>query len=169
MGVERMNNIVDWLKKYNRVLILVGGFALFAMMVIDTANIVGVKFGVRVIPAGKTIIEELMTVVVFIGLGFVLLEYGHIKTDVLKSRLSGRLRFTSDVASYSLIILVSALISWYNGSTTIEYFKIGVTSPADLPIPMAPFFLLITISFLNIGFCSAVLLIMECVKKLSGR
>lgn len=165
---ERTEKIVDWLRKLNRWFIAIGLVSLFAMMVVDTVNIIGIKLGVRVIPAGKTIIEELMTVAVFIGLGFVLLERGHIRTDIVKTRLSARMRFTSDVVSSVVIILVSGFISWTNGKTAIEYFAHGVTSPADIAIPMAPFFLLITLSFLNIGLCSAALLIRDCVKKLCG-
>jgi len=158
-----MERIMNWLFKVNKWFINLGLISLFAIMVIDTVGIVGAKYGVRIIPGGKTIIEELMTVVVFVGIAYLLFERGHIKTDFVKKHFPPGLRFFSDILAYVVMIGVSGLIFWTNGKTAIEYLELNVTSPADIPVPMGPFFLLISISFLSLGVCSFFLLIKKCL------
>lgn len=160
-----LSELIRWLVKINKLFISVGSVCLFAMMFIDTANIVGIKLSLIVIPAGKTFIEELMTVVVYIGISFVLFERGHIKSEIVKKHFSPRLRFASDVFTYSLLAAISGLISWINLTTAIEYFQLGKTTPADIPVPMGPFILIISLSFLNFAVCSVALLIRECVRE----
>jgi len=163
-----MKSVVWWvgkLDKFNGWFINLGVFSLFAMMVIDTLNIIGAKFGVSVIPAGKTFIEELMTVVVFVGLGYVLFNQGHIKTEIVKNYFPPVLRFLGDVLSYGVIAIVSGIISWRNGVTAIVYIRDSVTSPADIPVPMGPFVLLIALSFFNLSLCSVLLLVKKFTPK----
>lgn len=161
--------LITWLlailDKANRVLINLGVVALFAMMIIDTLSIIGLQFGIRAIPGDKTIIEELMTLVIFIGIAYVLFERGHIKTEILKSRFTPPLRFASNVLAYLVMACVCIFIAWTNGAGAIEFLRLNVTSPADLPIPMGPFLLLIAIAFADLALCTVLLLIKECLSR----
>jgi len=153
------------LMRVSTYLVYIGAICLFVMMFIDTVNIIGVKLGLTVIPSGKTLIEELMTAVVFAGLGYVLLRDQHIKTEIVKKHFSPFVRFVTNLINYLLVILISGFIFWENFPTAVDYLRNNVTSPADIPIPMGPFFLLLAVSFLNLALAGAFLLLRECVSK----
>ena len=161
--LEKVEKTTALLRKLNRWIINIGLVGLFATMIIDTLNIVGIGFGVRIIPGGKTIIEELMTMVVYIGLAYVYFERGHIQTDLLKRRFPPLLNWIANIISFLVIIFVSGFIFWTNGKVAIEYFEQHITSPAAIPIPMGPFFLIIALSFLNIGVSALLFLAAECI------
>ena len=164
-----MEKLQKILIRVSKCLLYIGAVCLFAMMVIDTVNIIGVKLGYKVIPSGKTIIEELMTVVVFVGLGYVLLKDQHIKTEIVKKRFSPVARFVTTIIQYFIVVFISIFIVWENCPTAVDYLRNNVTSPADIPVPMGPFFLLLAISFLNLAFAGGFLLIRECVSKLAPK
>jgi TRAP-type C4-dicarboxylate transport system permease small subunit len=149
--------LIGWMIKVNKGFITIGFITLFLMMIIDTVNIVGIKFGFVVIPGGKTIIEELMTIVVFIGLGFVMFERGHMKTEILKSLFPPFFKKISSIIGYLLMVLVSTFLFWAHAKVAIQYFREGVTSPSDIAIPMGPSFTLIALAFLNVAVCAALL------------
>jgi TRAP-type C4-dicarboxylate transport system permease small subunit len=149
--------VIGWMIKVNKGFITIGFITLFLMMIIDTVNIVGIKVGFVVIPGGKTIIEELMTIVVFIGLGFVMFERGHMKTEILKTLFPPLFKKISSIISYLLMIFVSVFFFWTHAKVAIQYFREGVTSPSDIAIPMAPSFTLIALAFLNVAVCAFLL------------
>lgn len=158
-----MEKLEKILTKASFYLVYIGAICLFVMMLIDTLNIIGIKFGLKVIPSGKTIIEELMTAIVFVGLGYGLLKDYHIKTEIVKKHFSITVRFVSDLVKYLLVICISFFIFWANFPTAIDYLRNNVTSPADIPIPMGPFFLLMAISFLNLTIAAGFLFFKECL------
>lgn len=157
--------VVDWLvikwQVVNVAFIALGAACLFGMMMIDTVNIIGVQAGREIIPAPKVLIEELMTVVVFIGIGDVLLGRGHIKTDVVKKHFPPRLRLISDLASHVLIIGASGFVCWALAVAAAKSFHEHATVAASIPIPIAPFILVIAVSFFNMGLCAVILLARE--------
>ncbi len=161
--------IINWLlsgaEKFNRVFINVGAIAVVAIMVVDTLSIVGLWFGKRVIPGDKTIIEEMMILVVYISLAYVLFERGHIKTEILKKRSSPPLHFASTVVALVVMMGVSIYIGWQNLFGGLECLRHNAVQTADLPIPTGPFFLVIAISFFNLALCALLFLIKECLAR----
>ena len=119
-------------------------------MTIDAFNVVAIKFGFVIFPAGKTIIEELMVVVVFVGLGHLFFVDNHIKTELIRKRLSPLLNSMIDYFKYILVLAISLFVFFENFPTAIEFLLNWVTSPADIPIPMGPFYFILAISFFNL-------------------
>ncbi|MCK4792859.1 MAG: TRAP transporter small permease [Desulfobacteraceae bacterium] len=160
--IRMVDYLLGKLEKTNKWLMVFGVISLFAMMIIDTVNVISSQFGGDLIPSGKTLIEELMTVVVFIGLAYLVFERRHIKTEILSRHFSPRLRFFSNILKYLLTASVSLLIFWMNAKTAIQYLMQNVTNPADVPIPMGPFVAIISISFLNLAITALLFFVKEC-------
>lgn len=165
--------VISWLiaklEKLNVWIIDVGVICLFFMMVIDTVNIIGIKFGLEVVPAGKTFIEELMSVLVYIGMAYVLLGRGHIKTEILKNRFPRPLRFASDVLTYAVIASVGGFIFWRTIIAAIDSFQRHATVPAKILVPIGPFILIIALAFFNLALCALLVLIRECLSRSAGQ
>ena len=158
--LNKMNKINFWL-------ISIGSLLLFFMLAIDLANVIGVKFGKEVVPAGKTFIEEFMAVLVYIGMAYVLLERGHIKTEILQKHFLPPFRFASDALSYLVIASTSAFIFWINIRVAIDCFQQNATFPDKILVPIGPFILTISISFLSLALCAVLLLIRDCLSKVA--
>jgi len=156
-----IKKLKNGLFKINMAFLGLGMFCLFAIMFIDTVNAVGIKLKLVAIPSGKTLIEEMMAVLVYSGIGYLLFDRGHIKTEAILSRLPKYMKFFSSILSYSVMFVVSGYIFWMNTGTAIYFLKEKVHKIAAIPVPMGPFFVLISLAFLVFSLCAVVFLIDE--------
>jgi C4-dicarboxylate transporter, DctQ subunit len=98
------------------------------------------------------ITEYIVLYIPFLGAALVLKENGHIRVDILISRLSERKRCIMDiVASFIGGVIMSTYI-WFGGQVTWEFYKRGVPSLESLKTPMFLILMIIPIG----GFFFAV-------------
>lgn len=155
--------------KLNRVLLFISALSIFFMVVIDCLNALGAKVGVMIVPNGKTFMEELLVVVVYIGIGYVALNGKLIKTEIIKSRVPLKVSFLLDIFTFLLIMTLSAFIFFKNIDTFVLFFEQGIALPGILPIPKWPVQLIIVLSFLNIAVCTLLQLIETLINTLPSR
>ena len=153
--------------KFNQFLLFIGAVSIFIMIVVDVLNVIGAKAGVMIVPSGKTIIEEMLVVIIYIGMGYVMLNRGHIKTDILKNRFPHKVSFALDIFTFVLIIAVSTYIFVKNAGTFMLFFTKGISLPGIVQIPKWPAQLLLVLGFLNLAVCTMLLLLESLLLKFS--
>jgi len=82
------------------------------------------------------ITEYTMLYIPFLGAALVLKEDGHIRVDILISRLSEKKRFIMDIVASFIGGIVMSTYTWFGGQVTWEFYKRGVPSLESLRTPM---------------------------------
>ena len=124
----------------------VGAGVLTAMMFFIVADVALRYFFNRPIFGGYEVTQSMMGVVVALALAYTAVEKGHIRVDVLVSRL--RQRGQAIIGSFMglLSIALVSLITWQN----ILYIKEAIDGwviTASLHIPIFPLFIVLTMGF----------------------
>ncbi|MBI2869033.1 MAG: TRAP transporter small permease [Chloroflexi bacterium] len=160
----RIESLIKAYTRFNRWLMIVPMVTLLAIMLIDGLNIITIRFfGIRATPVQKEIIEELLIVMGYMALAYILLApgTGHIKTEMIQKRLPEGMRKAANI----LIGFVSLFVSGYvvYASTTGLIFTLVYRSAKEgmVMIPLAPFYLVIPLSFLLFFIGSLLLLIRD--------
>ena len=116
----------------------VAGVTLGLAMFLTTADVVWRYFLNHSIVAAHDVTELMMVVVVFLGLAYTASAKGHIRVDVLISRLSKRTQAILDSITGIFSIAVFALMAWRLGMHAWHSFVRG-EGTATVKIPIAPF------------------------------
>ena len=91
----------------------VAAAAAFIMMVLVTTDVMGTKLFSKPIPGTLEITEELMAVMVVLGLALTQMERGHLRVSVIMTRFPEKLRNKLDYFGYYLFgFLIVSLLSW---------------------------------------------------------
>jgi TRAP-type C4-dicarboxylate transport system permease small subunit len=96
--------------------------------------------------------EYIMLYIPFLGAAFVLKEDGHIRVDILITRLSKRKRCFMDIVASFIGGMVMFTYTWFGGQVALESYKRGVPSLESLKTPMFLILMIIPIG----GFFFAV-------------
>lgn len=151
--------------RINQLLLFLSALCIFIMIIVDGLNVIGAKVGVMIVPSGKTIIEEMLVAMIYIGMGYVVLNQGHIKTDIFKSRFPKKVSFALDALTNALIIGISLYIFTMSADTFWLFLDKGLTLPGVVQIPKWPVQLILSLSFLNMAICTFLLFIRSCSRK----
>lgn len=84
------------------------------------------------------ILSILFVTMVVLGGGYVLLENGHVKMDVLYSRWSPRRQAITDVATFVVFLLFAAMLTWQTVEMAWASVKIQEASWAAFKAPIYP-------------------------------
>jgi TRAP-type C4-dicarboxylate transport system permease small subunit len=128
----------------------IGILALFLMMLLVAIDVILRYVFNSPYTGSYDFIEMMMAVLVFCGLAYCTYEEGHVRVDVILSRLSARNRGILSVIAYIPSVLIVGLITWRLGDRVWNIFKSppGPTT-LTLQIPHWPFIILATLgSFL---------------------
>ena len=139
-GTSGMNLETTWRKMgvVSSLLARVGAVALFAMMLLTTADVVGrYVFNSPIIGAFE-ITEFLVLILIFSFIAYTQAEKGHISVDLLFSRFPKRARIIIDLVNHSICLVVLALIAWMGYQQGLELKEVAERS-ANLGIPRYPF------------------------------
>jgi TRAP-type C4-dicarboxylate transport system permease small subunit len=133
MTAER---VIDGLRRLNRgVAILVGvlllGCAAFVLLDIVLRQ-VGSSFG-----GTDEISGYVMAIASAWGMAFTLLELGHVRIDLLRTRLPSRGRALMDLFSLLVLAMVITLIAWQCWPVLANSLKNGSTANTPLETPLA--------------------------------
>lgn len=128
---------------------LMGGVVIFLIVMISTVNILGRWFFTMPVNGYIDWIEQFMAFFAFLGIAYTQREGGHIRMDMLVSKLRGRFLYVTELFT-SLIILFLTLVLIYGSSLHfLRAYNLGDTSldidlptwPAKLVVPVALTFL----------------------------
>lgn len=126
----------------------VGAAALFVMMLLSTADVIGRKFFMHPVQGTAELVGILLVVTASLGLGYTALLKGHLRIGIIMDRFSPRGQAAFDIFAYILCITASAIISWKASLRMYEYIfkELGGRTPI-LAMPIWPFMLVMTIGF----------------------
>jgi TRAP-type C4-dicarboxylate transport system permease small subunit len=151
------------LKRVSGGIAAIGAAALFVMMLLSVADVIGRKFFMHPVQGTAEMIGILLVVAASLGLGYTALIKGHLRIGVIMDNLSPRGQAVIDVFSYILCIAATAIISWQASLRMYEYIfrQLGGVT-AILAIPIWPFMLVMTIGFVWLTVILIVQLINSC-------
>lgn len=128
---------------------------LFLMMLLTIADVFLRKVFAKSILGTVEITEFMMVVIVFFGLAYTEALDGHIKVDVVMSRLGDRTQHIVSIVTQFASFILFCLVTWFTFSYSITKKAAGEVSQ-DLWIPVYPFVYIVGV---GCGILSLVLFI----------
>ncbi|MEM6462118.1 MAG: TRAP transporter small permease [Pseudomonadota bacterium] len=133
-------------------LALIGGFAVFSLMVLAVISVVGRNFFNQPLPGYVDWIEQAMPLIAFIAVSYTQRLGGHIRMDIFIGMLSGRGLWFAELVTTAAMFLLMVLLVW--GSYAHFDRSFDMTAPMwsrdssmDIGIPLWPGKLLAPIAF----------------------
>lgn len=138
--------------KFESLLSLIGGLAVFSLMIVAVISVGGRNFTGSPLPGYVDWIEQIMPLIAFLGIAYAQRTGGHIRMDILISRLKGRALWMVELISVILMLLLMLLLVY--GSYTHFERSFDFSAPLwsrdssmDIAIPLWPVKLIIPIAF----------------------
>lgn len=140
------------LLRLERVLALISGLAVFALMLLAVVSVGGRNTMNAPLPGYVDWIEQAMPLIAFMGIAFVQREGGHIRMDLFIGRLQGRALWLFELISVLLILGLMMLLVWGSWAHFLRAFDINAPlwsrdSSIDIGIPLWPAKLLAPVAF----------------------
>lgn len=140
------------LLRLERFLALISGLAVFSLMVLAVISVSGRNALNAPLPGYVDWIEQAMPLIAFLGISYVQRDGGHIRMDIVISRLKGRALWLFELTSVLLILLLMLALVWGSWSHFDRSFDFGAPlwsrdSSIDIGIPLWPAKLLAPVAF----------------------
>ena len=138
----------------NKILVILGGIAVLALMVLATGNVVLRMFSVPYRGAYE-IVSFLGAVVIAFALGFTQKRKGHIVVDILTDSYPKKVQIIIDKIADLVIMIFFGLVCWQIyvwGIKIVESREVSET----LKIPFHPFVFAVAIGFAMLSFTAFV-------------
>ncbi len=146
--IERTSWLIEKFQKFNFWLLIFPIAAMIIIFFLDAANVLTIRFfGFKLTPIQKELIEDLLVVVVFLPLAYVLLGPGHINTDMFKDRFAPVFRFFADMVSSLALIFLAVIGFLATGTGTLHALRAGSVKMGNVQFPLAPFYICLTSGF----------------------
>lgn len=148
-----------WLSRLDRglfkletFLALIGGLAVFCLMLLAVVNVTGRHFFNRPLPGYVDWIEQAMPIIAFVAVAYCQRLGGHIRMDILVGRLKGRLLWASEFLSTFAMLVLMLLLVWGSYSHFLRSFDFAAPywsrdSSIDIALPLWPAKLLAPVAF----------------------
>ncbi len=151
------------LGKIGSLLSRVGALALFVMMLLTTADVVGrYAFNSPILGAFE-LTEFLVLILIFSFLAYTQAEKTHVTVDLLVMLFPQRVQRYVDLFNHLVCLLLMALITWMGFQRALEMMEVGETSP-NLAVPDYPF-----VFFLVLGCAVMCIEYIRDLIRLSGK
>jgi len=133
-------------------LALLGGLAVFSLMLLAVTSVGGRNFFNHPIPGYVDWIEQAMPLIAFIGISYCQRLGGHIRMDILISLLKGRPLWIAEFIGTLLIMVLMLLLVWGSWSHFERSFDWSAPywsrdSSLDIRLPLWPAKLLVPMAF----------------------
>ncbi|WP_425406999.1 TRAP transporter small permease subunit [Hwanghaeella sp.] len=138
--------------KIESALALIGGLAVFSLMVLAVISVGGRNFFNQPLPGYVDWIEQLMPLIALIAVAYCQRLGGHIRMDILIGRLHGRPLWAAEFISTLLMLIVMILLVWGSWAHFDRSFDFNAPlwsrdSSLDIRLPLWPAKLLAPIAF----------------------
>lgn len=135
-----------------KILILIGGLAIFSLMLMAVISVGGRNFFNRPLPGYVDWIEQAMPLIAFVGIAYTQRVGGHIRMDILVGQLKGRPLWLAEFVSTFAMLVLTLLLLWGSWAHFQRSFDFGVPmwsrdSSIDIGLPLWPAKLLAPIAF----------------------
>ena len=133
-------------------LALISGIAVFGLMVLAVVSVSGRNAINAPLPGYVDWIEQAMPLIAFLGISYVQRSGGHIRMDILISRLKGRALWAFEMMSVLLILVLMLALVWGSWAHFDRSFDFNAPmwsrdSSIDIGIPIWPAKLLAPVAF----------------------
>lgn len=131
--------------RFEALLNLIGGFAIFALVLLATTNVLGRFLFSLPIDGYVDWVEQAMAFIAFLGIAYTHRLGGHIRMDIVISRLHGRALWFAELLSVILMLAVTLVLIYGSYLHFWRAYDIGDSSldinlptwPAKLVVPFA--------------------------------
>ncbi len=135
-----------------KILILVGGLAIFSLMVLAVFSVGGRNFFNRPLSGYVDWIEQIMPLIAFVGIAYTQRVGGHIRMDILIGQLKGRPLWLAEFVGTLAMLLLMILLVWGSWAHFQRSFDFNVPmwsrdSSIDIALPLWPAKLLAPVAF----------------------
>jgi TRAP-type C4-dicarboxylate transport system permease small subunit len=135
--------VARWLMRVNLWCGLGSGFALLAMMIMGTLDVLGTNLDLigltaSPIPAAFEFMATMMVVNVFLAMSLAQSRKEHIRVEVLVNLLPARLRVAADVLAHGFSMTLFVLIAWYGWKSGMHATEVGEYAPGLINFPVWP-------------------------------
>ncbi|WP_424982141.1 TRAP transporter small permease subunit [Maritalea sp. S77] len=135
-----------------KILILIGGLAIFSLMLMAVISVGGRNFFNRPLPGYVDWIEQAMPLIAFVGIAYTQRVGGHIRMDILVGQLKGRPLWLAEFVSTFAMLVLTLLLLWGSWAHFQRSFDFSVPmwsrdSSIDIGLPLWPAKLLAPIAF----------------------
>ncbi|WP_170324640.1 TRAP transporter small permease subunit [Ruegeria arenilitoris] len=149
---SRLSRLDRYLLKLEQFLALISGLAVFGLMVLAVVSVSGRNAINAPLPGYVDWIEQAMPLIAFLGISYVQRSGGHIRMDIVISRLHGRALWLFELISVILILALMLALVWGSWSHFLRSFSFdaprwSLDSSIDINIPLWPAKLLVPIAF----------------------
>ncbi|CUH48155.1 TRAP transporter small permease [Ruegeria atlantica] len=140
------------LLRLERFLALISGLTVFSLMVLAVVSVSGRNAINAPLPGYVDWIEQAMPLIAFLGISYVQRDGGHIRMDIVISRLHGRALWLFELISVLLMLVLMLALVWGSWSHFDRSFDFGAPmwsrdSSIDIGIPLWPAKLLAPVAF----------------------
>lgn len=140
------------LHRFETVLALIGGIAVFSLMLLAVVSVGGRNFFNQPLPGYVDWIEQAMPIIAFLGVAFTQRLGGHIRMDIVIGRLRGRPLWAAEAFSTALMLILMILLVWGSFAHFQRSFDLDAPlwsrdSSFDIRLPLWPSKLLVPIAF----------------------
>lgn len=149
---SRLSQLDRALFKVETGLAIVGGLAVFALMLLAVVNVTGRHFLNRPLPGYVDWIEQAMPIIAFLAVAYCQRLGGHIRMDILVGQLRGRPLWLAEIISTFAILVLMLLLVWGSWSHFQRSFDFAAPfwsrdSTMDIGLPIWPAKLLVPLAF----------------------
>ena len=137
-------------------LALIGGLAVFSLMLLAVASVGGRNFLNRPIPGYVDWIEQAMPLIAFVGISYCQRLGGHIRMDMFVGRLRGRVLWAIEFIGLLFILVLVLMMVWGGWAHFERSFDWSAPywsrdSSLDIRLPLWPAKLLVPVAFSVLG------------------
>ncbi|MCP4319578.1 MAG: TRAP transporter small permease [Hyphomicrobiales bacterium] len=147
--LSRLDQALFWLE---RQLALIGGLAVFSLMVLAVISVSGRNFFNQPLPGYVDWIEQAMPLIAFIAVSYCQRLGGHIRMDIVIGMLSGRALWLAEFVTTLAMFILMVLLVWGTYAHFDRSFDFSAPlwsrdSSMDIAIPLWPGKLIAPIAF----------------------
>ncbi len=147
--LSRLDQALFWLETK---LALLGGIAVFSLMVLAVVSVGGRNFANTPLPGYVDWIEQAMPLIAFVGVAYTQRLGGHIRMDILIGRLRGRVLWLVELLSTLMMLVLMVLLVWGTFSHFLRAIDFSAPywsgdSSMDIGIPLWPSKLIVPVGF----------------------
>lgn len=151
-----LSRIDRHLYRLEAVFALVGGLAVFALMLLAVVSVGGRNFLNHPIPGYVDWIEQAMPLIAFIGIAYCQRLGGHIRMDMVVGRLEGRSLWAAEfIGTFAILALMLLMVwgSWAHFERSFDWSEPfwSRDSSLDIRLPLWPAKLLVPLAFAVLG------------------
>ena len=133
-------------------LALLGGIAVFSLMVLAVISVSGRNFANAPLPGYVDWIEQTMPLIAFVAVSYTQRLGGHIRMDIVIGRLRGRPLWLVELLSTLVMLSLMLLLVWGTFSHFLRAFDMSAPlwsrdSSMDIGIPLWPSKLIVPVGF----------------------